>query len=185
VSVGVAPLSEPLLVNVGRCRIRVEKAGYAPRSQDLSVAGKDERNLTFVLEPPSETELHELARSSAATAAHQGERNLTPFWLSASATLVLGAATATFGVLSVSAQQHNAATLAIYPGRVSELDAARSRLQTFAALTDGLAAGTLVAGAVALYFIISPPERSHATSADRATLRLVPTGTGAALHATF
>lgn len=110
---------------------------------------------------------------------------MTPCWISLGAALVLGGATATFGVLSLNAQQNQEELLGRYPGRPSELDAARDRLQTFAALTDAFAAATAAAGIVGLYFLLSPPERRETVPADRATLRLTATPTSIALRGAF
>jgi hypothetical protein len=111
--------------------------------------------------------------------------NMTPCWISLSTALVLGGATATFGVLSLSAERHQEQLLASYPGRPAELDTARGRLQTFAALTDAFAAASLAAGLVGLYFLWSPPERRETVPAERATLRLTATPSGVGLAGAF
>lgn len=179
VSVGLSPLREPVLVNVGMCLVRVEKAGYAPGKRSLSIVGADRRSVSLTLQPET-TSLRTDASPARATTP-----NLTPFWISLGAVAVLGGTTATFGVLSVNAHQHNANVLASYPGRVSQLDAARNRLQTLAALTDGFAAATLVAGALSTYFLLSASEPSEAPRASGSGLQLTPTLNGASLHAAF
>jgi hypothetical protein len=179
--VGKSPLRGPIRVNVGSVAVRVEKAGYAPFEQTTSVAGTDRRHVTVRLQPLS------AATSASGPSSLQvvTTTNMTPCWISLGAALGLGGATATFGVLSLNAHQNQEELLARYPGRPSELDAARGRLQTFAALTDGFAAATAAAGLVGLYFLFSPPERRETVPADRAKLRLTATPVGVTLRGVF
>jgi tetratricopeptide (TPR) repeat protein len=183
VPVGTSPLAEPVRVNVGSIFVRVEKAGHSTFEQRLSVAGTDKRRLTVMLQPltaPSPPQ-PPVRLALAPSRELNTTPNMTPCWISLGAALVLGGATATFGALTLSAHQHQDQQLARYPGRPNELDAARGRLQTFAALTDVFAAASLTAGIVGLYFLWSPPERP----ADRAKLRLTATPAGVTLGGAF
>ncbi|HTU59955.1 MAG TPA: PEGA domain-containing protein [Polyangiales bacterium] len=179
--VGVSPLHEPVLVNAGSALIRVEKGGYAPFVESVNIAGADRRQLDVTLEPLAAATRAALAQPDVLTRTQiLPVPNMTPFWISLGATLVLGGATATFGVLSLRAHADQDALLTRYPGRPSELRAAGDRLQSYALLTDVSAGATLVAGIAALYFVLSPPERS-----ETAPLRVSATPAGFVMAGAF
>jgi tetratricopeptide (TPR) repeat protein len=179
--VGTSPLREPVRVNVGSAIVRVEKAGFAAFEHSVSVVGADKKRVSVELKPL----MASLAPAAPAALQPSTTSNLTPAWIGLGSAFVLGGAAVTFGVLSVSARQQQDDLLARYPGRPSELDAARSRLQTFAALTDAFAAASLVTGLVGLYFLWSPPQRREAPPAERAQLRLTASPSGLTLRGAF
>lgn len=181
-AVGTSPLPEPVRVNVGGALIRVEKPGYAPFEQRLSVAGTEQRRISVALKL-----LPAPAPPPAAKPSLQviNVPNMTPGWVSLGAALVLGGTSATFGVLSLNARDHQDQVLTSYPGRPSELNAARGRLQTFATLTDVFAAASLATGIVGLYFLWSPPSSQETVLTNRASVRLSATPAGATLTGTF
>ncbi|HET8937194.1 MAG TPA: tetratricopeptide repeat protein [Polyangiales bacterium] len=183
-SVGTSPLQAPLRVNVGSCLVRVEKAGYAPFEQRLSVAGADRRRVSVELKSIT-APTPVVPRAVQPLLRVVDKPDMTPAWISLGAALVLGGATATFGVLSLNAREHQDQVLASYPGRPSELMAARDRLQTFAALTDGFAAASAAAGLVGLYFLWSPPSSHETVPTTEASVRLAATPAGATLSGTF
>jgi tetratricopeptide (TPR) repeat protein len=181
--VGVSPLREPVLVNAGSALIRVEKGGYTPFVESVNIAGADRRQFDVTLEPLQAAAREALAQPDLTSRTQiLTIPNMTPFWISLGATLVLGGATATFGVLSLRAHADQEELLARYPGRPSELRAAGDRLQTFAVLTDVSAGATLVAGIAALYFVLSPPERGDG---ETAPLRVSATPNGFMLAGAF
>jgi tetratricopeptide (TPR) repeat protein len=185
VPMGVSPVREALRVNVGNIALRVEKAGFAPFEQSLSVAGADQRRVTVELKPLATAPASLASRPAARSLQLQASPNMTPAWISLGGALVLGGAAATFGVLSMNARDQQNELLARYPGRPGELDAARGRLQTFAALTDAFAAASVVAGIVGLYFLWSPPERRETQAAGRPQLRLAATPMSVTLAGAF
>jgi len=192
VSVGHSPLREPVLVNVGKCRVRVEKEGYMPVERTLSIAGADRRRMSLELTPrttaapPAPALTPRALATGTATTTNRTTTtpNMVPFWLSLGATVVMAGTTATFGGLAVSARQRNAEVLGAYPGRTGDLDAAHSRLKTFAALTDIFGAATIVVGVVGLYFLLSPPEQNRDSARDLG-LHVDVSGAGATLRGTF
>jgi tetratricopeptide (TPR) repeat protein len=182
VAVGTSPLSESVRVNAGGSLVRVEKAGYAAFEQRLNVAGTERRRVSVALEPLTAPTPRQLVPPPLQVVSVP---NMKPAWMSLGAALVMGGASATFGVLSLNARQHQDQVLASYPGRPSEIDAARGRLQTYAALTDAFAAASLAAGVIGLYFLFSPPSAREAPVATRANLRLTARTAGAALAGAF
>jgi tetratricopeptide (TPR) repeat protein len=188
VSVGRLPLSEPVLVNIGSCRVRLEKAGYVPARQTIAVAGGDRQRIALKLVPSQPLSAAALSGGSQTTASTGDgiQPNLTPFWISVSTAVALGAATGAFGALASGANGALDRELNQLPAHPSDVSAARSKLKTFAALTDSFAAGTILAAGAAVYFFIDPPqsEREHEPgSAIHA--RLGPSGSGFALTGSF
>lgn len=180
--VGTSPLPDAVRVNVGGAVVRVEKAGYAPFEQRLSVAGTERRRVRVALKLlPAPAPLPAVKPSLQVV----NVPNMTPGWISLGAALVLGGASATFGVLSLNAREHQTQVLASYPGRPSDLNAARGRLQTFATLTDVFAAASIATGLVGLYFLWSPPRSQETVLTNRASVRLSATPAGATLTGTF
>jgi hypothetical protein len=53
-------------------------------------------------------------------------------------------------------------SLDAFPGRPEDVQHHRSRLKTYAALTDGLGAVSIISLGLSLYFALAPPERSAA-----------------------
>jgi tetratricopeptide (TPR) repeat protein len=179
---GTSPLRDPILVNAGTVRVRVEKEGYASVSQTITVAGVDQPRIILVLKPSSPVQPSAASEPGPRTVV---THNLAPFWASLCATVVLAGATATFGILTSSADDKLDEQLNRFPARSKDLESARSKLRTMAALTDGFGAGTLVAAATAVYFLASPPEHTEVVPTVGAHARLTPTLTGVSLSGEF
>lgn len=151
---GTSPLAAPVSVNVGPCYLRVEKAGFATLERTITVAGADRPRVFLSLIAEPDATPRPLSHSPKVTP----ERNLTPFWVSMGAMVALGGAAATFGVLTGNARDLLDDALLDIPGNADQIDSARSKLRTRAALTDGFGLATLIAGGAAIYFILNPPE---------------------------
>jgi hypothetical protein len=157
--------------------VRLEKAGYSPASTQLKVASGERPKLRLNPAPVGEL---------AASAPPAGEVNRTPFWISASSALALGGAALTFGLLARDANQALEDELDRYPADESDIDAARTRLRTYAGLTDATAVAALVATGFAIYYAIAPPRRrASARETSSRTVKLAPAAGGVALHGTF
>lgn len=176
VSVGRAPLPEPVLVNVGSCRVRAEKAGYVTKTQTLQVAGAEQLQVDIVL-----TAAPQLAQRQTTVTTH----SMTPFWISLGATVVLGGTTAVVGALALGANHDLDQELNHFPAQRDSVDSARHKVKTMAALTDGFGAATLLGAGTAIYFLLAPPESTEVVRTSGVHARLSPTPTGASLSGTF
>ncbi len=187
VPVGTSPLSSPVAVNPGPRRLSATKAGLAPASETITVAGGEHVHLalefsdlkapkrmpSFLQDGETESEI----RSAAAPS-----RSRVPLVTSL---VVTGACVATTGVLGWLALRtkrdfdRDLDTFAILP---SQLDSDRSRLRTYALATDVAAAATLVAAGISVYLVVSrssePPSQ---TATPRPFVALAPTLGGMAV----
>lgn len=157
VSVGHLPLTDPIPVNPGVCEVRLEKPGYQPARETLTIAGGDTPRLTVLLKPVGA----EVAASAGPeeASAPKVRYNYTPFWVSAASAIVLGGGTAVMGVLALNKQSQLEAELADPPSDTAQVEALRQDGKTFAAIADGLAVATVVAGGLGIYFLIDPPKK--------------------------
>jgi hypothetical protein len=181
--VGVLPLAQPVAINSGICRVRIEKAGYRPATREFKVVGGDHARLSIPLRALAGSELAgpDSPQSSEATS------NYKPLWISSAAALALGGAALTFAVSARAADQRLQRELDRFPASKDNLAADRSKLKTYAGLADGLAAGSVVALGLAVYFLIAPPK-SASSGQDMAsgkTLRVLPRVGGLELRGTF
>jgi tetratricopeptide (TPR) repeat protein len=173
---GTIPLEQPLPIDAGVCRVRLELAGYAPASTTLKVAGGDQARVSLALERVG----------PAVSEPRLGDARVSyrPLWIASSITLALGVVTLSTGWVARRADQALDQALDRYPVRADELARERARLRTYAALTDGFGAASLVALGASLYYLIVPPrvrsERSVAGSLD-----IAPSARGLALRGTF
>jgi tetratricopeptide (TPR) repeat protein len=177
--VGRSPLPEAVLVNVGTCRVRAEKTGFVTKQQSITVVGADRQRveLKLVAGPA-------VAQRGAQTTTIKTS-NMTPFWISLGATVVLGGTTAVMGGLTLNANNDLDQALNELPAQHDKVDSARHKVRTMAALTDGFGAASIVAAGSALYFLIAPPEQTEVVRASGVQARVQPTPTGVAVSGMF
>ncbi|HVZ35071.1 MAG TPA: PEGA domain-containing protein, partial [Polyangiaceae bacterium] len=150
---GTLPLSTPILINPGVCQVRVEKPGYRAQRREIKVAGGDHARVELRLNEGGDPAPGSAADAASASAP---QRNYRPFWISAATAVALGGATLTFGLVTQSADRTLDRELDRFPVNDRALADDRSRLKTYAALTDGFGAATIVALGFAVYFLIDP-----------------------------
>lgn len=174
---GTLPLSEPLKIDAGVSRVRVVMRGYQPAVQTLKVVGGDRARLVLSLQP-----VEAGAKQPVGTATPSRRPRYWPFGIAAATTVALGAVTLTTGLTMARADRDLDRALDRLPAREEEVSYYRSRLRTFAGLTDGFGAASIVALGVSLYLLVRPPE---ATPRDARRLGVAPTAGGLSLHGTF
>ena len=140
------PLQGLVALNPGIIRIRVEADGRKPYVGEINVAGGDRPRLELALE----------VQQMVATGPREPEIDYTPVWISGIAAGALGIGAITFGVVTSKANDDLDQQLDTFPGDESAIDDQRSKVKTFAALTDGFAIGSLLAVGVGAYYLIFP-----------------------------
>lgn len=188
VAVAHLPLSEPVLVNIGSSRVRLEKTGFVTARQTITVAGGDRKSIALKLVPNQPLTAAVLPSGAQATASTRDgtQSDLTLFWISASTAVALGAATGVFGALTSGSNRALDRELNRLPARAGDISSARGKLKTFAALTDAFAVGSVVAAGTAIYFLIDPPQSEQEHKPGSAVhARLGPSGSGVALTGSF
>lgn len=149
-SLGVSPLAPDQLIDAGEHRLVISKKKFQTESRTLVLAGGDAIVSRFTL-----------TRENNPATATPPAPSTTPMWVAWTATGLLAAGAGVTGFLTL---RENA-----------ELDSMRKRVGTterdrqdqqstvdaFAALTDGLIAGAIVAGGVALYLTLKHPSSTQ------------------------
>jgi tetratricopeptide (TPR) repeat protein len=179
VSVGRSPLSAAVLVNVGTCHVRAEKPGYVTKLETIAVTGADRPRLELTLAAAPVVAQHGARQQTIKSA------DMTPFWISLGATVVLGGTTGVFGALTLSANHDLDHALNQFPAPRDSIDSTRQKVKTMAALTDAFGAATIVAAGTALYFLIAPPDHTEVVPVSGLHARLTPAPNGMALSGTF
>jgi len=174
---GVVPRNHTLQLNAGMADVRLEKSGYEPASRQLTIVGGDSVVLQMRLGrlAPAEAVVRPAANAGPREAG--GGAN-TELWLSLGATTILAGATTTFAVLATRENSQFDRELRQYQESSARLDDTRSRVRTYAALTDGFGVATFVGLGATLFFAIagSDEEASPAARADRVSVRVGSSG---------
>ena len=175
--VGEAPLKEAIPVNVGQRVVRLQKKGYESVTKKIQVAGEEKAVMMIQLDPvgPAAVRTSQEAKPTY---------SYTPFWVSAGATTALAGAAVTFGILTNTANNNLDTELDRLPADPRRVDQERSRVKTFAALTDGFGAGAIVGAAFAVYFLVAPPT-AREPSLGWGPIRLQASASGAGLEGAF
>jgi hypothetical protein len=140
---GMSPLPPDLLVDVGEHRIVVTKAGFRSETRTLVLAGGDSASPEFALQK-------EKVLVAGPTPVN------TPMWVAWGTTGALAIGAGVTGIFAL----RSAADLETQRTRLNgTTEAERTNLASttslLAAVTDGLAAGAIVAGGVALYLTLT------------------------------
>jgi hypothetical protein len=137
------PMQTPMVVNPGRRRVTVSKAGWITRTQSLVVAGSETKNIDIILQPTTVTK----------------NVNVLPYvmW---GATVLLAAGAGVTGAIALKAssdEKNLDNTLGVSD---SELNSTRNRMRTFGVTADILTGCAVAAGGTALYLTIKPNKDS-------------------------
>lgn len=158
VSVGLAPMPKPLVVNAGRRRVSAAASGRTTvvAVVDVGVGEEVEVPLKFVIPAPAPTPTAPPVRPpSHDEAPARASSSMAPVWISAGITGGLLLATAGFGVLTISNNRTLDDRLNSFPGDRAAIADARSNVHTMSLVTDLLGAATLAGGAVTFYLALS------------------------------
>lgn len=151
-------------------------------NERVTIAGGDSLQLEFRLGGDARRDL--AARESAPAAGPKRTR----VWVAYGAAAVLAAGAGTFALFAQRANKDLDADLGRYPGDRAQMDDDRSRLRTWAGLTDGFAAAAVIAAGVGSYFLLSGPsagETAPPGPSRAAQISLLPAGAALSLAGTF
>ena len=167
VSVGTAPLAEPVMVSAGRRKVTASAPGHATTTRTLEVAGLDGLDVQLDLTKLAAGETEDGDEGSAAPdrpgepRASQGKSSAPVVLWVMTGGLAIGAAIT--GGLAMSASSDLSDKLESFGTSRGEVDDARSTTKTLALTTDILLAATAVAAGAAIYFTVAggdPDEKS-------------------------
>jgi hypothetical protein len=189
VSVGISPLPAPVPVNIGRRRLSAAKPGYAPTVHVVTVASRERLKVTLdVAEQPLSGSADSPATSTAVArndlAGRRADGSRTWLLTSVVATGALAVATVTFAWLALDAKKSFDRDLDTFQVSPSALDDSRSRMKTYAYVTDALGAATIISGGVALYLALtsSGTKATRKDSSNTRSVVLAPTVGGMVVH---
>jgi PEGA domain-containing protein len=165
--VGFAPLPEAATVNTGRHQVTVHVRGHEPETRVVDIAGQQDVTVALGNEvaPTITVEHHDDNTTPPKPAS---KTSLVVAW---SITGVLALTAGTFGVLALTDDNDLSNLRNTFPVTKAQLDSARSKETTAAAIADGATAATLIAGGVALYMTLTHPRAT-----DKLTAGVTPTG---------
>jgi hypothetical protein len=192
-SVGVSPLTSAVPVNAGPRRITAVKIGHPVAARMATVVGREKLRVVMDIPAAPPTQTADSVGASAAEAATgmppafvQGERTQKApvragLITSTVVTGGLAIATGVFGLLALNAKGDFNHELGKIPNTQNNVDSARSKMKTYAHLTDGFGAATLVSGGVVLYYLLTDSGSKKSSSA-KSSVALAPTVGGMLLH---
>lgn len=171
---GDLPRDEPLLLNAGIHRLSVQKVGFVSAARVVTLVGGEESDVSFEL--IAELDIDDLVAPAAPRPrpvpppAPRADR--TPLWTSLVATGALAGASVTFGVLTRRANAALEDQLSRVPVQRATVEAGRTRVRTFALLTDGFGAAAAAALGLSTYFFFStqPSDDPRPNSGLRAQI---------------
>lgn len=175
--VGRTPLAEPLVVNAGRRKIDVKRAGYAPVTRFVEIAGTSNDKLELTLDPlaapaPAPAPPPKIDVVAPPSTKPEPASPGVGRWIGLGVTGVLGIATGVFGGLALKNGSDFDDALAEVPTSASTIDDARSEARTFAITADVLGGATIAAGITTI--ILFAVEGSADASATPEKASLVP-----------
>jgi hypothetical protein len=155
--VGRTPLTDPLLVSIGRRKVTAMRPGRAPETRFVDVAAGDTVQLTMSLGEPSVVTPVITPPKPAAAATSGGNGLITAGWVT---TGVLGAGAITAGVLAFLASRDLKDARDTFPGSHDDLTTKSSRLSRYSTIADIAGLAAVVAGGLTLTFSLTRSE-SH------------------------
>lgn len=187
ISVGQSPLPYSIPVNAGPRKISAHKTGFSSVVHGVTVAGAEHHNITLDL--PGQTASKEKpALAEITTSTPQNSATKLPLRASLIVSLVAtgtcALATGMVGYVALRAKKDFETQLDSYPATKDQIDSARSKMSTYAAITDGLGAATVIAGGLSLYFVLTnrTESGSSGTLTSSKSMTLLPTLGGMALY---
>jgi hypothetical protein len=171
---GTTPLSEPLILNLGRRTIELQHEGHQPYREELTLTGGSNRvveaNLTSTLAVPppvvAADDVPEPARDPKT-------RRLTiATWVGLGVTVAAGAGTIVTGVLALRADGEVDDELGRFPADPDAVDAAADRRDTLSLTTDVLVGVTAAFAVTTLGLGIATIVRKR--KAERGTVSIAP-----------
>jgi tetratricopeptide (TPR) repeat protein len=140
-------------LNPGQRRFRVEKSGRSPVLRTVAVHAGERLALEIPMAAPEPTP------PSGSEATGHATVDRTPFWLSIGALGTSAGLAIGFGVLARIGDARLDRELDRFPADEEAIDAARSRVETFATATDVCLGVAALAAGASLYFAFRPdPE---------------------------
>jgi hypothetical protein len=188
VPVGLSPMKGAVLVNSGPRRVAVSKAGYGATARNITVAGGDRVKVAIdMTDSASPRALESSSKKSASPSRDSGpsSSSRTAVWVGLGTTAAFAVGTGAFALLASNAKSDFDRELERFPTTKARIDDARSRMKTYAAITDGLGAATVVSGAVTLIIVVASGGAKPGAQQGTDTIRISPRLGGVTVSGSF
>lgn len=162
------PLGRELPLDPGVARLRLEAPDGRTASRVLKVASGDRLRIHILLAAPAEG-LE--GAGSTAPPLPSVVADYRPLIITAGATVLLAGGALTLGLLAREADRKLDRELERFPSNRGDIDDQRTRVKTFAGLTDGLALAALAGAGLSIYFAVAPPRRERRVTSVAWTAR--------------
>ncbi|RYZ04654.1 MAG: PEGA domain-containing protein [Myxococcales bacterium] len=184
VLIGQAPLAQAVVVDVGERTVQARRRGFVGRTQAITLAGSDQRQLVLALEPEPKTApsggpaLVGPSPAGPRTAAPTRESKSRPvLWVGWGTTATLAAGSAIAAVLGASAASNLRDLRDARTATRDALDQEHDRAAARFLVADVLGVAAVAAGATTLYFQLSGSrERERAPQQARLGFSVLPNG---------
>lgn len=167
--VGVSPLEEPIVVNIGKRRVAATLAGHAPARRVVEVAGRDELDVKLELADLTRNDASAPTPAPAPSTPSPDEEDGLPMAgiVALSITGASGIVTGVLGGLALSASGKRDDALAAFPGNRETIEDEKRRTKTLATATDVMI-GVTAAGAITtlVLFLVNPGAGSDEASPE-------------------
>jgi hypothetical protein len=168
---GTTPLPKPIPVSIGRRKIVATKSGEAPISKLVEVAAGETKPL--ILEPATQTAGTTAPPPKTLDEPPAEQKKKSSLYLVGWVTTgVLAAGAVVTGILAAGKASELDDARNSFPAKKDEIDSMASTTTALAVTTDVLGAAALIVGGVTLYFTLTRPKSSAATSPQPSGLRL-------------
>ena len=157
-SVGFAPLPEPLVVNTGRHKLTARPPNQLPVDRVVDVAGQQELTIAVANDAPVGT----VARVEAP----KGPPSQAPKYVALGATVAFAAAAATSGYLAHLAQDRLTTLRDSFPVTQPELSAEESKETRDAYISDAFTAAAVISAGISLYYYLRHPANKERLGAS-------------------
>lgn len=187
--VGVSPLDDPVVVNIGKRRVVATLAGHDSARRVIEVAGRDELVVELELADLTRDERSDPLPPSPPTTPDDGGGTPVAGIVALSITGACGIAAGVLGGLALSAKGDRDDALAAFPGNAQAIEDAESRTSTLALATDIMIGVTAAGGVTTLILFLVDPgsddDAEESTGASEVDVSLAPSAGGLWLTGTF
>lgn len=165
--VGISPLTAPLVIDVGRHRLRVRAEGYEDHEEDLAVAGDDRASVVVTLE----------RRRVDAAGAPEVDHTFQALGIAGLIGTAAAAGVAIAGlVLGLDARASLDSMLTMIPANVPAIEDARSDAFTYGLLADVMTGTAVVLGGLSIVFLVLDASAGAPQDTRRARIEAAPGG---------
>jgi hypothetical protein len=165
VNAGIAPLSEPIVVDAGEHTVEVRKGGFYDKSSFVTLAGREdaEVKVDLVKMPPSGV----VERHTDRYVEPKADRSL--MWIGWAATGTLAVGAGVVGYLGVTKANDLESMRTDYGVTKNKLDETRNSARTLFMVSDIAGAAAVLAGGISLYLTLSSSSSSEKAPATAPT----------------